>query len=146
MLGYTQPTFGQAAPLGFVPMPALKGPGSGKGGHKPKGTKKLVSSHARDLRNVLARNLRVAIDAEWPPRPTQPENSDGIAALAAAAGCSISTIQRILAADVSPRVDQIADLAAPLGLKALQLLDRHFALPGRETEVDPGRELYRARG
>jgi transcriptional regulator with XRE-family HTH domain len=126
-----------------------RGKGTGKGGNKPKGTTKLVQPHARELRMTLAQNLRAAIDAEWPPKPSQPENSDGIARLAAGAGCSVSTVQRILAGEVSPRVDQIADFAAALGVRPMQLLDRRFNAQGRESrdsEVDPGRMLQRPRG
>lgn len=147
MNGYTQPTFGDSRVLRCGVMG--RGQGTGKGGHKPKGTKKLVQPHARALRATLAKNLRAAIDAQWPPRPSQPENSDGIAQLARDSECSVSTVQRILAGDVSPRVDQIADFAAILGLHPMQLLDRRFhpqGRDGRDTEVDPGRLLQRPRG
>lgn len=146
MNGYTQPTFGDSAVLPCFVMG--RGQGSGKGGNKPKGTTKLVQPHARDLRATLSKNLREAIDAEWPPRPSQPENSDGIARLASGAGCSVSTVQRILAGEVSPRIDQIADFAAVLGIRPMQLLDRRFTAQGREnrdTDVDPGRMLQRPR-
>jgi hypothetical protein len=138
MYGYSQPTDGGISDLICDGMP--KEPK----GHKP------VSRAAILLRDRVAENVMVLMSRRFPARdPRYSTESKRQKALAKEAGCSWSTIQRVLAPNNFAKIDTLADLAVVFGVSAADLLTPNFANntigvhPRSEEET---RELQRRSG
>lgn len=102
--------------------------------HKP------VSRAALKVREKLAENVQLLMEHEYPASKYQTASARE-QALAKEAGCSWSTIQRILAPikggrdigkavageGVGTKIDTLADLAVVFGVSAVDLLSPNFA-------------------
>lgn len=142
MYGYSQPGHGHRYALAYVGM--VKKPKN----HKP------VSAAALRTRERLAENVQLLMERDFPESKYSTASARE-KALAKAAGCSWSTIQRILAPIKNPesktrgigkaepgdgvgtKIDTLADLAGVFEVSTVDLLTPNFArrLVGRPTLV-----------
>lgn len=106
--GFRQPGYGWPTAVPSLPVAKTK-------------TTKPVSSSARHLRAVVAENVAALLELEF-PLSQFPTVSAQQQRLARAAGCSWSTIQRILDEGTGTRIDSIADIAAVFGVKPSELM------------------------
>jgi len=143
MYGYSQPRDGERSKVLSVWMP--KKPKN----HKP------ISRAASLLREKVAENVYGLMEVRFQDT-RYPTESGKEKALAEEAGCSWSTIQRVLApikkkpSENFAKIDTLADIAVVFGVSAADLLTPNFAsdyriskTPRKEVEQD---ELQRRSG
>jgi hypothetical protein len=92
---------------------------------KPKKSK-LLTPQRRFMRQTLAENLSLLIEQDFPASRYQ-TRSDREQAVAKAAGCAWSTIQRILNQEVSTTTDMLTDLATVFHISPADLLTSNYA-------------------
>lgn len=105
--GVTQPGNGFRSRIGYRPM------------GRPKNQPRPVRTPKDVIGEILAVNIRNLMSEVY---RTQEHETARIAALASSSGVAKETIRRILARDVSPRVDNVQMLAMALGVTVGELL------------------------
>jgi hypothetical protein len=110
--GYTQPTYSDTAPLSCSAM--------GK-----KATKMIVTAAHIAARERLSENVVALIDEIYPLKRFK-HKSDQQQTVAKAAGCSWSTIQRVILKSNATRLDTLVNLCTAFSISLANLMTPYF--------------------
>lgn len=114
-VGYSQPSYEPNRLLSFTDMAKKEG----RRGKRP------PSVAAMRLRRLLAMNLRLLLDRQY-PLARYSGKAEQEKAFAKDAGVSWSTVQRALDPENGKTIDIVADLASSLDVPAMDLLSREI--------------------